>query len=122
MLQAKFHDHDLIGNGHGFFLVVGDENRGNTGRLLNPPNLFTGLQTEARVKVRKRLIKKQNARLFDQGPGDRNALLLTTGELGRFSFEIGFDLDDFGSLADDFVDLVFRQMPFLDFGFSLEIK
>ena len=58
LLDAELHDDDLVGNGHRLFLVVGDEDRGDAGGLLDVADFFAGLQAEAGVEVGKRLVEE----------------------------------------------------------------
>jgi hypothetical protein len=48
--------------------------------LLNPANFFAGLQTEAGVEVGT-AHRGAEPGIFDEGPGDRDPLLLAAGEL-----------------------------------------
>ena len=49
--HALFHDNDHIGNAHGFFLIVGDEDRCDFGFTLDPAQLLTGLQAESGIQI-----------------------------------------------------------------------
>ena len=92
------HDDDHVGDAHGLFLVMCDEDRGDAGLLLDTADLLTSLQTEAGVEVRQRLIEKKDARNFDKSAGDGDTLLLTAGELARLAVHEVVDLNKLGSL------------------------
>ncbi len=50
-LNAVLHNDDIVADGHGFFLVVGDEDGGNAGLFLDPADFLTGLQTKPGIEV-----------------------------------------------------------------------
>ena len=80
---ARVHDHDLIGHGQRFLLVVGDEDEGDADLLLNVLELLLHLLAQLQVERAERLVEQQHARLVDERAGDGDALLLTAGELGH---------------------------------------
>ena len=92
---AVFHNDDHVRDAHSFFLIMCDEDCRYAGFLLDAADFLTGLQTQARVEVRQRLVEKKHARYFDQGTGDGDTLLLTAGELARFSVHKMVDLYQF---------------------------
>jgi len=73
---AAAHDENSIGDGKGFFLVVGDKHRGNAERLLDFADFLPDAQAEGGVEVGERLVQEQDFRLGDEGAGERDALLL----------------------------------------------
>ena len=79
--NSVLHDHDEVGDAHGLLLIVGDEYSRYTRLVLYAADLLTGLEAEAGVEVRQRLVEQKNARHFYEGAGDGDALLLAAGEL-----------------------------------------
>ena len=53
--------------------------------VLDPLELDLHLPTQLEVEGAERLVEQQHLGLVDQGPGQRDALLLATGELGRLA-------------------------------------
>ena len=53
----------------------------NADLLLNPPDFRSHGNTQFRIEVGKRLIKKQHGGFNHQGPRQGNTLLLTAGQL-----------------------------------------
>ena len=64
---------------------MGNEDGGDLRLLLDPADLFSGLETESGIQIGERLVQKKNARQLDSGSGDGNTLLLTAGELIGFA-------------------------------------
>ena len=89
---ALAHEDNLVGDAHGLLLIVGDENRGDLGLLLNPPDLRAHFHAQAGVQIAQRLVQQQYIRLLDQGPGDGYTLLLAAGELSGLALEKVLDL------------------------------
>ena len=93
MYHALLHHDDQIGDAHGLLLVVGDKDRGDAGLTLDAADLLTGLQTQARVEVRERLVEQQDAGHLHQRAGDGHPLLLTAGHFGGLAVHELLDLD-----------------------------
>ena len=88
--HAAVHDDDLIRNGHGLGLIVGDVHRRDAQRLLDAANLGAHGYAQLGVQVGQRLVKEQHARLHHQGAGQGHALLLAAGKLiGHARFHAG---------------------------------
>ena len=81
LYHAVLHDHDQVGDGHGFLLIVGDEYGGDAGGLLDAADLLPGLEPQTGVQIGKGFVQQQNSRHFHQRPGNGHALLLATGQL-----------------------------------------
>ena len=81
LYHAVPHDHDQVGDGHGFLLIVGDEYGGDAGGLLDAADLLPGLEPQTGVQIGKGFVQQQNSRHFHQRPGNGHALLLATGQL-----------------------------------------
>ena len=71
------HDNDLVGNTHGFLLIMGDENSGDLRCSLNLADLLPCLQPQPGIQVGERLVQQEYMRHFYQGTGDGDALLLS---------------------------------------------
>ena len=61
--------------------IVGDDDQGATALLLLLAQEGEDLVAPLVIEVARRLIGKQHRRVFDQGPRDGHALLLSAGEL-----------------------------------------
>ena len=71
---------------------MGYEDGGDAGLALDTADLFTCLQTQARVKVGKRLVEKKNAGHLYKCARDCNSLLLTARKLARLAVHKIVDL------------------------------
>ena len=96
--HAGLHNDNHVGNGHGFFLVVRDENGGNLRFLLDAADFLARLQAQAGVKVGQRLVQQQDAGHLHQRAGDSDALLLTAGKLAGLALQQFFNLHQSGGL------------------------
>ena len=108
--HTGLHDHDAVGNAHGLFLVVGDEDGGDAGFLLDAADLLPGLQPQPGIQIGKRLIQQQHPGHFHNGSGDGHPLLLTAGELAGLALQKGIDLHQPGSLLHPPAHLLFGQL------------
>ena len=75
------HQHDLVRHGHGLHLIVRDVKHGNAEPLLQGADFAPHLLPELGVEIRQRLVHQADGRFGDDGPPQRDALLLATGEL-----------------------------------------
>ena len=85
---------------------MGDEDRRDLRLLLNAADFLTHLDAQARVQVGERLVEQQHLRLLDQRAGDRDALLLSAGELARLAPEVFLDLNELGRALHLLADLL----------------
>ena len=76
---VRAHDHHQIRHGHGFALIVGDEDGGYCKTLLKLAQLQLHAFAQLGIKRRQRLIQQKQPRFDGQGPGNGNPLALTTG-------------------------------------------
>ncbi len=74
------HDADLVGHHHGLVLVVRHVQRGEVLGGEDLSELARQVALEQRVHVGQRLIEEEQPGAQDEGPGERDALRLTTGE------------------------------------------
>ena len=77
------HHRHLVGQRERLALVVGDEHRGGAGRTEGADDRAAGLLAEPGVERGERLVEQHQRGLGGQGAGQRDALLLTAGELVR---------------------------------------
>ena len=80
---AGVHNDDLVGDGHGLGLVMGDIDGGDARLLLNAADLGTHGDPELGIQVGKRLVKQQHTGLHNQGSCQGDTLLLAAGKLVR---------------------------------------
>ena len=69
----------MIGQGHGFLLVVRDMDEGGADALLDRLQLVLHLAAELQVEGPEGLVQKENRGLDDEGPGKGDALALPAG-------------------------------------------
>ena len=79
------HHRDGVGHRHGLFLVVRDVHEGEADLGLDPLELDLHLPAQLEVERAERLVEQQHRRAVDDRPGQRDALLLAAGELGRLA-------------------------------------
>ena len=80
---AGRHDRDPVRHRQRLFLIVGDVDEGRLGALLDRLQLELHLLAELQVERAERLVEQQRGGPVDERPGERDALALTAGELGR---------------------------------------
>ena len=94
------HDHDLVGHGHGFDLVVGDVDRRGLQALMQFLDLGAHLHAQLGVEVRQRLVEQEHLRIAHDGAAHGDALALAAGKLARKAVEQGAEPEDFGGALD----------------------
>ena len=70
---------------HGLLLVVGHEDRGDVGLVVQPAQPVAQLLAHAGVERAEGLVEQQHGGLDGQRPGQGHALPLPAGELGRIA-------------------------------------
>ncbi|GJD77875.1 hypothetical protein NBEOAGPD_1086 [Methylobacterium gregans] len=80
---AAIHHHHEVGERHRLLLAVGDVDEGEAELGLDPLQLGPHPHPQERVEGRERLVEEQDLGAGDEGAGERHALLLAAGELGR---------------------------------------
>ena len=75
------HDDDHVGHRQGLFLVVGHVDERDPDLLLERLQLELHLLAKLQVERAERLVEEQDGRPVDEGPGQRDALLLPAGQL-----------------------------------------
>jgi hypothetical protein len=74
---------DAVGDRQCLLLVVGHEESRDAGGALDAEDFVAQLEAEAGIERRQGLVEQQAARLEDQGPRQRHALLLPARERRR---------------------------------------
>ena len=90
---AGLHDGDLVGDGHGFDLIVGNiKNRG--AQLFGEIADFAAhVFAQAGVEIAQRLVHEQQARVDGDGARQGDALLLPAAQQSRRAVGLFFQLD-----------------------------
>src|SRR3546814_13334730 len=76
------HDHDPVRQLQGFLLVVGDEDGGVAGPVVELPQPATQIPAHLRIQRPERLVEQEDPRPDRQRPGQRDPLALAAGKLG----------------------------------------
>ena len=77
------HDDDEVGELHRLVLVVGDEDGGEAGLVVDFAQAAAELLADAGVERAEGLVEEEHARLDGERAGEGDALALAAGELGR---------------------------------------
>ena len=88
---------------------MGDVDEGDPDLALDPLQLDLQALAELQVERAERLVEQQHPGQVDQGPGERDALLLAAGELGRAAVRLGGEPDPLELGRDPPVDLALRR-------------
>ncbi len=94
------HDGDPVGHRQRLTLVVGDEHEGDADLALDAFELHLHGLAQLEVERRQRLVEQQRTRVVDQRTGQRDALLLTAGQLLGLALLPAPEVDDVEHLAD----------------------
>ncbi len=78
---ALGHDGDAVRQGERFFLVMGDEHKGDADGSLQGAQFDLHFLAQVLVEGAKRFIKQEHFRPADKGAGQRHALPLPAGKL-----------------------------------------
>ena len=98
--DAGPHDHDLVRQGHGLDLVVGDIDHGGAELPVQLGDFEPRADPERGIEVRQRLVEEEEARLAHDGPADGDALALPTGQFGGAALEQRVELQQARGLGD----------------------
>ena len=107
---AAVHDHDGIGHGKGFLLIVGNINKGNVHFALQALQLQLHLLAQLEVQCAKGLIQQKDLRLVHQTAGDGHALLLAAGHLADAAALEAFQANNFQHVAHLAADGLFVHL------------
>src|SRR5262249_46838177 len=78
---SVIHHRDAIGDDHGFFLVVRNNDECSTELALQFHQFELGLATQLFIESSQRLVEQKDARMLDERTCERNTLALTSREL-----------------------------------------
>ncbi len=98
-----------MAHGHGLDLIVRHVHGRPPDALVQLLELRARLDAKRGIEVGQRLIHEEHRGLASDGPADRDALALTTGELLRFALQELLQSEHVGDLADAPVDLGLRH-------------
>jgi len=82
---ARAQHHHAVGHGHGFDLIVGDENHGGFKLLRERLDFGAHLGTQLGVQVRERLVKQKHLGVTHHGSAHRDTLALPARERTGFA-------------------------------------
>ncbi len=97
---AGVHHHHHVGERDRLGLGVGDVDEGDAELGLQAAELAAHAEPEELVERRERLVEEQHPRIGDQRTGERDALLLAAGKLGRHAVPELLELDPLQHLLD----------------------
>ena len=83
--RARRHDDDAVGQRERFRLVVGDVDHRDASLFLDALQLRAHFETKSSVEIGERLVEHQDFWLHDDGPGERDALLLAARQFPGFA-------------------------------------
>src|SRR5262249_8223322 len=103
------HDGDAVGQHHGFHLVMGHVENGNSQLAYQFLDLRAHLFSEPRIEVAQRFVHQQQLGIDCQCAGKSHPLLLATAQQSRRTFLEVIELYQTKSMPDAFSGLVLRK-------------
>ena len=103
-------DDDAVGDLHRLLLVVRDEHGRDVDLVVQAPQPLAQLGADVGVERAERLVEQQDLGLDGQRAGERHALALAAGELGRVARLVAVEADDLQQLVDLRRDLGLRPL------------
>ena len=100
---------DLIGQSHGFDLIVSHIDHRGTDLFVKTCDFYTHVDTQFGVEVGQGFVKQKHLWPTDNRPANRNPLALTTRKRLWFAFQILVELQDRRGLGDFLFDLGLRD-------------
>ena len=101
LLNSAFvHDRNPIRHLKRLFLVVGDKDGRHMDRAVQFAQPAAELAADSRVEGAKRFVEQKDARLDRERTGERHALPLPAGKLGRIALREVLQLNELQKLAD----------------------
>ena len=107
--MAVVHHRDAVRHRQRLTLVVGDIDERDADLALDPLQLDLHVLAELQVERAEWLVEEQCPGVVHQRAGQRDPLLLTTGELARAALLAAAEVDDAEHLVDSLVDLGLRH-------------
>src|SRR5688572_7945525 len=77
--------------------------------IMKTPQPHSQFLAHARVESAERFVQKQELRIYGQGPGESDALALSSGKLSGISISKPVELDQFQKSRDTFCDFFPRS-------------
>ena len=109
--HALVHDDDVVRQGHGLALVMGDIDGGDAHLLLDAADLRAHGNPKLGVQVGQGLIKQKHRGFDNQGTGQGHPLLLAAGELVGHPLLHALQAHQLENLGDLLPDGGFVQLP-----------
>ena len=94
------HDGDPVAHRQRLLLVVGDVDERDPDLDLDPLQLDLERLAELQVERAERLVEEEHVGPVDEGPGERDALLLAARQLVRLALVVAGEVDEVERLAD----------------------
>ena len=110
--SALAHDDETVGELEGFFLIVGHEDGGVAGLVVDLAEPLAELLADLRVEGAEGLVEEQHARFDREGAGEGDALALAAGELLGIALVEAGELDEVEELHRAPADFVARRPGF----------
>ncbi|CAM5183264.1 hypothetical protein CDEN61S_04238 [Castellaniella denitrificans] len=108
---AARHHQDLVGEGHGLDLVVGDVDQRQAQFVMDLLELAAQFPFQVGIDHRQRLVEQHRGHVRAHQPAPQGNLLLGVGrQIGRALVEPGGQVEHFGDAADALADPVFRHL------------
>ena len=112
--MAVVEDGNAVGDLHRLLLVVRHEDRRHVDLLVQAAQPVAQLGAHAGVERSERLVEQEDARLRRERAGERHALPLAAGELGRIAVGEARELDELEQLVDALANLLLRPLADLE--------
>ena len=102
LFQATLVEHaDMVADGEGFFLVVGNQNGAGAAQLEDFADLLAEAPAQLAIQVGEGLVEQQQLWFGSQRASQRHALLLTAGQLVRVALAEPGELDQLKEFGAD---------------------
>src|SRR5471032_654079 len=94
-VTADIEQDDLVGQSHGLDLVVRHVDGARLAKAaMDSCNFDASLTAQRRIEIRKRFVEQEDTGLAHDGPANRHALPLTTGQCRWLAIQQGSKLQD----------------------------
>ena len=102
---AVLHQGDAVGDGQGFFLIVGDVDSGESRGFADAADFGAHVVAELGVEIAEGFVEEETVGADGQGAGEGDALLLAAGQSGGFAVGEFFHLDQLEGFLETEVSL-----------------